>query len=119
VQKGDDVPVDFSAEQVVSPVREGQVSVEFKLYRMSFRLPPLDATTLRSFVLTEAARGVPLQANYVSEQSVAAKISVNVGGGSMSSTRATVSLFFGRTEVRCEAKSTLGDKKQVSLQWKN
>ncbi len=112
--------VDFCAEQVVSPVREGQSTVEFKLFRLPARLPALDARTQRSFVLVGGAQrpAGPASALHVPEAAVAAKLSISVGGGSMASTRAMLNLYFGRTEVLAEARSsTTGEKKQVSIQW--
>ena len=112
--------VDFCAEQVVSPVREGQPTVEFKLFRLPVRLPALDARTRRSFVLVGGAQrpAGASSSHCVPEADVAAKLCISVGGGSMASTRATCSLYFGRTEVLAEARSsTTGEKKQVSIQW--
>ncbi len=117
MQKGDDVPVDFCAEQVVSPVREGQPSVEFRLFRLSARLPPLDAHTPRTFVLVGDAAATQ-GSGHVPESAVAARLRVSLGGGTLASARATCKLYFGRTEVRAEAQSNMtGERQQVNILW--
>ncbi len=108
-------------------MRDGQSTIDFKLYRLDSRLPPLDATHPRTFVLTEAAASAARtrvwgssssSSNHVPETAVAARLSVAVGGGAMAATRATVKVFFGSTEIRAEAASAAtGDSKTVQIHW--
>ena len=118
VQLGDDIPVAQSVEQEVSPVRDGQTTVNFNIYRLDRRLD-FGPTAPRTYVITDAvARAAPahLVAAHVPERTVIAKLAVNVGGGRSAATRATVSLFFGRTELSAKAISkTTGDERKVSL----
>ena len=121
VQMNDDVPVDHIVEQEVSPVRDGQTTVNFTLYRLNSRLAPLAANQPRTYVITDTVqRAAPpaLIKAHVPESSAAAKLTVNVGGGAASSTRASVSLFFGRTEITANAHSkTTGDRRKVTVTW--
>ena len=70
-------------------------------------------------MITEpVARAAPahLLAAHVPDRTVVASLAVNVGGGRSADTRATVSLFFGRTELSASAVSKqTGDERKVSL----
>ena len=121
VRKGDDVPVEHVVEQEVSPVRDGQGSVNFVLYRIDRRLPELTATQPRTYVITEdVARSVPpsVLALHVPRSAAEATLSVLTGQGSAVSTRASCALYFGRTEITANAASkTTGDRKKVLVKW--
>jgi hypothetical protein len=57
-------------------------------------------------------------AAHVPEGAAIARLSVAVGGGSSMATRASVSLFFGRTELTADAHSkTTGDRRKVQIDW--
>jgi hypothetical protein len=121
VQLGDDVPVSHSVQQEVSPVRDGQTTVNFVLFRLDTRMPPLQAGAPRTYVITDevAQRAPPaLIAKHVREAAAVSRLTVNVGGGMIASTRATVSLFFGKTEISAEAYSKqTGDRRNVTIDW--
>ena len=121
VRKGDDVPVEHSVEQEVAPVRDGQGSVNFVLYRIDRRLPELTPTQSRTYVITaEVAASVPpsLLALHVPRSAAEATLSVLTGSGTAASTRASCTLFFGKTEITANAASkTTGDKKKVLVKW--
>jgi len=121
VQLGDDVPVAHVVEQEVSPVRDGQATVNFALYRLDRRMAPISGGAPRTYVVTEAvARAAPphLVAAHVPESAAIAKLSVSVGGGASAATRASVSLFFGRTELTADAHSkSTGDRRKVQIDW--
>jgi hypothetical protein len=121
VQLGDDVPVAHSVEQEVSPVRDGQATVNFALYRLERRMAPCTSAVPRTYVITDVvAKAAPahLLAAHVPYSSAIARLSVNVGGGASASTRASVSLFFGRTELTADAHSKMtGDRRKVTIDW--
>lgn len=98
VQRNDNVPVDMEVTQEVAPVRDGQTNVNFVLYKVDRRLPPMGPATARTFVITktvaDAAPPRMLEA-HVPESAGVATVSVLVGGGASINTRATLSLFFG------------------------
>jgi hypothetical protein len=119
VQRNDDVGSSEVRETEVSPVRDAQGTVLFKMYRVDRRLPPHTADTPRTYLITaRAAEGVPkhLVAQHVPESALVGRVLVNTGAGLASQSRAKLSLYFGRTEVLAEARSsTTGEKKQVSI----
>ena len=121
IQLNDDIPVDHVVGQEVCPVRDGQQVVNFTLYRLSRRLPPVQAGVPRTYVITEpVAKLLPpaLTRDHVPASAAAAKLNVNVGGGEAALARASVSLFFGRTEVNAVAHSiTTGDRRKVTINW--
>lgn len=81
----------------------------------------ISTSSRRTYVITdEVKRSAPahLVAAHVSEAAAVAKLIVNVGGGRSADTRATVSLFFGRTEITASAVSkTTGDARKVVIDW--
>ncbi len=121
VQRNDDVGTSEVRETEVSPVRDAQGTVLFKLYRVDRRLPPHTVDTPRTYLITaRAAEGVPkhLAALHVPESALVGHVTVNTGAGPASQSRAKLSLFFGRTEIKALAHSrTTGDSRQVSIQW--
>lgn len=119
VQKNDDVAVEYKCDQEVAPVRDGQTTVNFVLYRTARRLPPIAPGVRRTYVITDAvAKAAPprLLEAHVPESAAVAKLSVLTGGGPAASTRATLSLFFGRTEIQAIAVSkSTGDRRKVAI----
>lgn len=84
-------------------------------------MEPITSSARRTYVITDdVARTAPahLVASHVRESSTVANLMVNVGGGRSADTRATVSLFFGRTEITAKAVSkTTGDSRNVVIDW--
>ena len=121
VQRNEDVGANEVRETEVSPVRDAQGSVLFKLFRVDRRLPPNTPDTPRVYLITSrVAEGVPAHqlSAHVPESAAIGRVNVQTGSGSALASRAKLSLYFGRTEIKAQAFSqTTGDSRQVSISW--
>ena len=121
VQKNDEVGSTEARTTKADPLRDGQTTVSFRLYGLDRRLPPLTDDTPRSYLITErVAGGVPESAleQHVPASATVGSVTVNTGGGPARTSMCTLSLFFGRTEIRAQATATAtGERKQVAISW--
>ena len=121
VQKNEDVGTNEVRETEVCPVRDAQGTVLFKLFRMDRRLPPKTPDTPRVYLITSrVAEDLPEHAitAHVTESAAVGRVLVQTGLGRAADSRAKLSLYFGRTEIKAQAFSqTTGDSRQVSISW--
>ena len=53
VQRGDELPIDFSVEREAHPLSKSQVTATFDVFRLKHRLPPMELGLRRCFVLMD------------------------------------------------------------------